>query len=1586
MKKLLPVLFFVTLALNTFASYIENLPITVTQPDGTVVHCFASGDEFYNWVHDANGFTLIRDPQTGVVVYAKLLNGELVSTEYRVESVDPASIGLRPWTNISAERREQRRADFLSRMPPPSRSEGEEVARAGQNNGTINNIVIYIRFATETEFPAKANTYEDMFNKDEANYPSQYRYFKDMSHGNTLIPSTFYPAHSGNVITSYQDIHPRSYYQPYNAVTNTNGYRNDNESREREHSLLERAILAVKSEIEAAALNLDFNNDGDVDNICFIVRGSPGGWSDLLWPHRWSLYTKNVYIGSKRVWDFNFQLETHLDANKASVLAHEMFHTLGAPDFYRYVNTSFTPVGSWDLMASNTTPPQSSTAYVKYKYGGWIDSIPEITQNGTYTLNNVCSPTNNAYKIASPNSATEFFVIEYRDKNVYWESAIPGSGLLIYRVNTLVRGNAQGPPDELYIFRPGGTNNTTNGTINSAHFSSTLGRTTFNNTSNPPCFLSNNSPGGINISNISAFGGATMSFYVSITGFNITATANGGGTIYPSGSIAAEPGSSKTFTFSADPGKVIDAVLVNGVNVPEAVISGSYTFTNIMTSHTISVFFGCPTQSMPITESFDATTFPPDCWLSQSASGTPWKRVSSSVAETSPSCSPRSGAGMLHYDCWNYPEGSKGLLITPKIEASGKNSKLSFWMYRENVNQYGGVEYLDKVNVYLSTTPTITGLPLLTIHRCRLLDPVESDNGWYEYILDLPTDSMERAYVIFEGVSDYGNNIYMDDIEIADYIIAEPIISVSPTTLSFEEIEVEATSVPQTITVSGENLIGNITYTQTGTDAGAFTITEASWNPATGGTLNITFSPTQARTYTAILTLSSTDAENVAVSLTGTGILMPVITEITTDASEICLGEQVVVTAHPSENNDGTNPVYTWYKNDDRITGITGASFIDTLTSADTFTYNATVKYESTGYESVLNPEIAQTVIVNPNPIVSSIYTEDEILCYGETTTVTVEANGGTPPYTYYYGAESNENGIFEGIEAGTHTFTIADANGCTATATIAILNLELLTVIITATKTTICEGDAITFTAHPTPDSNPENPYNYLWTLNGDILPFNGDMITIANELIIGVNNIEVRVEHTYESASCFCLDTILVTVVPQPTLTIYRSGAQYDVCKEVEAEIMVNLIITDTVIQNASQYTWNDGESGQYPIYSRIIEGFESTGIYNYSLEISFENSTCAPVTSNVLQFNVVESPQWANLDVNPKWELCLGEEVDLHAEFLQGTTNAINIGTIQWQYSYNEEEYIGEPDISLGGYTTHTPLNPGFYTYQVNYTSSDPATGCTLAPEVFGTVAVFQQPVIDSIAIDYSEFCSDGSITLTAYPNPTNPETGSVYTWYKNGAEIAGVTGATFIDHPETLDHDGTEYTYHAIVTYEFSGCQSALVEAAFTTITHTITATADSNGTIDPSGEQSVNCGEHKTFAFLPDLQYRIHQVLVDGVNSPDAVENGIYTFENVTADHTIHVIFETVGIEENEFENVKIYSYQNSVYIKIVETHCNASLRSVEILDMTGRLIYQSAITNIETVIPLHVATGIYNVRLISQNNAVMNAKVSIMKL
>jgi len=76
-------------------------------------------------------------------------------------------------------------------------------------------------------------------------------------------------------------------------------------------------------------------------------------------------------------------------------------------------------------------------------------------------------------------------------------------------------------------------------------------------------------------------------------------------------------------------------------------------------------------------------------------------------------------------------------------------------------------------------------------------------------------------------------------------------------------------------------------------------------------------------------------------------------------------------------------------------------------------------------------------------------------------------------------------------------------------------------------------------------------------------------------------------------------------------------------------------------------------------------------------------------------------------------------------------------------------------------------------------------------------------------------------------------------------------------------------------------------------AFILNTYSITATARTGGTISPSGMVSVNYGANQIFTITPNTNYQVTDVLVDG-NLVGTVTS--YTFNNVTANHTISATF------------------------------------------------------------------------------------------
>lgn len=498
---LLPLLFIITKTMP--AAWLRDVPVQVRQPDGSTLPCFASGDEFNNWLHDRNGFTIIQDPSTGWYLYAERRGELLAPTSHRPGTADPAAAGLTPGAYLTESAALANRTRWPEYIP---------TARAlAPRTGVLNNIVIFIRFSDDTEFPDAQSVYTSRFNTNTPGANSVYNYFREISYGRLEIQTWFLPANTGTAVLSYQDTQPRATFMPYSA-SNPSGYTSAN-GYTRERELLTRAVQAVASQLPGT-VEVDGDGDSYVDNVCFIIRGTPTAWATLLWPHMSAMGSNAPLLNGKKVRAYNFQIESMADVH---VFCHEMIHTLGAPDLYRYASPdAVAPVGPWDVMASTPNPPQHTGAYMRFRYLTWINAIPRITASGRYSLRPVSEEFNNCYRIDSPNPG-EFFLLEYRKRTSVFENSIPTEGLLVYRIDTLVSGNADGPPDGVYVYRPGGFpagSLPANGTLNAAAFRAPT-RTAINDTTDPACLLTSGAPGGLAISEIGA-PGDSLAFTVTI--------------------------------------------------------------------------------------------------------------------------------------------------------------------------------------------------------------------------------------------------------------------------------------------------------------------------------------------------------------------------------------------------------------------------------------------------------------------------------------------------------------------------------------------------------------------------------------------------------------------------------------------------------------------------------------------------------------------------------------------------------------------------------------------------------------------------------------------------------------------------------------------------------------------------------------------------------------------------------------------------------------------------------------------------------------------------------------------------------------
>ena len=363
--------------------------------------------------------------------------------------------------------------------------------KTAPNKGVLNSLVIFVRFADQDEFTTPKSFFDSVFKG--ITYPSVYSYFKEVSYGALDVNSHFFPS-SDSSILSFQDIYPIQYYKYYDSKSAPLGFKTTAELALRKDSLIMRIANYLNNHIVNVSI-FDSDSDKVIDALNIIIK------DNTLYP---LFYANHIQVSNYleiqglAVKSYALTSESDLDYDGFTHILHNIFHSFGAPDFIP--NKSSPSSSKWDLMFTYRDLPPHMCAYSKYTYGKWIDTIPEITSSGEYSLKPITSKTNNCFMIRSPHSSNEYFILEYRKKEGRFESSLPGSGLVIYKINAslLGKGNLENQPEELYIY---------------TNFCNENTRTYFNNFSNPKAVLSDGSYSDIDIYEISNCGD-TISFKV----------------------------------------------------------------------------------------------------------------------------------------------------------------------------------------------------------------------------------------------------------------------------------------------------------------------------------------------------------------------------------------------------------------------------------------------------------------------------------------------------------------------------------------------------------------------------------------------------------------------------------------------------------------------------------------------------------------------------------------------------------------------------------------------------------------------------------------------------------------------------------------------------------------------------------------------------------------------------------------------------------------------------------------------------------------------------------------------------------------
>lgn len=375
-----------------------------TQPDGTQIVLSLQGDEFFHYLTNEQGEVVEKDADgfyrpEGAITHQQFLQRRRASKQRREAAV------------------------------PHSRIGGFTPAPRG--------IVLVVQFADYSCVPSTTQaSMSEMCNGDNYNYDGAYgsakKYFMDQSNG-TYIPQF--------------DV-----YGPITLSKNRYYYGENDEygyDLHPDEAIIEAAQYAVQN-LGADFSLYDSNNDGNVDFIYMIYAGNgenvSGNPAELIWPHQSSVWWKEVYLNGKRLGTYacSAELENASSTQRCGIgtLCHEFSHVLGQPDYYdTEYGTNYEEgllPGNWDLMSSGSynndgKHPANYTVYEKYQFG-WATPLL-LNRSQVVTMD----ASSNYYYVALDGSPKEHtspdtvYYLENRQK-MGWDSALPGHGLLIWRV------------------------------------------------------------------------------------------------------------------------------------------------------------------------------------------------------------------------------------------------------------------------------------------------------------------------------------------------------------------------------------------------------------------------------------------------------------------------------------------------------------------------------------------------------------------------------------------------------------------------------------------------------------------------------------------------------------------------------------------------------------------------------------------------------------------------------------------------------------------------------------------------------------------------------------------------------------------------------------------------------------------------------------------------------------------------------------------------------------------------------------------------------------------------------------------------
>ena len=266
-------------------------------------------------------------------------------------------------------------------------------------------------------------------------------------------------------------------------------------------------------------------------------------------------------------------------------------------------------------------------------------------------------------------------------------------------------------------------------------------------------------------------------------------------------------------------------------------------------------------------------------------------------------------------------------LITPAINLTA-NANLTFWVSAQDPD-YAAEHY----GVYISTTAGTTPADFTLIYE----ETIDANGGsragtWKQKTVNLANYTGQTIRIAFRHFNCTDEFILnLDDVEITAQP-TDPTIIATPTTLDFGTIAMGITS-DYTVNITAYNLTAPVTATTTApfavsADGNTFGTTASI--AAAGGTLYVQYAPTAVGTDNGTVTLSSTGATDVTITLSGSAIDCGNITIPFTEGFENGIDCWTMISMDPANDDD-----FGIYADADAYDGNFDFSFSSFYTASD---------------------------------------------------------------------------------------------------------------------------------------------------------------------------------------------------------------------------------------------------------------------------------------------------------------------------------------------------------------------------------------------------------------------------------------------------------------------------------------------------------------------------------------------------------------------------------------------------------------------------------------------------------------------------